>query len=63
MYHSGQVWRLGRFKGGKQDGLWAQWHENGQKMGEQVWKGLDLVSKKWRSSKGEEVETSQESRK
>ena len=60
LYHSGQVSWLSRFKDGEPVGLMTQWYENGQKMGEQVWKGFELVSEKWWNSKGEEVETAEE---
>ena len=60
MYDSGQVKGLAQFKDGKQDGLQTQWHENGQKQAEVIWKGFELVSEKWWNSKGEEVETAEE---
>ena len=60
MYDSGQVGGLAQFKDGKQDGLQTQWHENGQKQAEVIWKGFELVSEKWWNSKGEEVETAEE---
>ena len=60
MYDSGQVRSLAQFKDGKQDGLQTQWHENGQKQAEVIWKGFELVSEKWWNSKGEEVETAEE---
>ena len=60
MYDSGQVRSLAQFKDGKQDGLQTQWHENGQKQSEVIWKGFELVSEKWWNSKGEEVETAEE---
>ncbi len=34
MYDSGQAESLVRFKDGKEHGLFASWHENGQKEGE-----------------------------
>ena len=38
MSDSGQVAVLGRLKDGKLDGLWTDWHENGQKEGERTFK-------------------------
>ena len=38
MSDSGQVAVLGRLKDGKLDGLWTDWHENGQKMVEMIYK-------------------------
>ena len=64
MYHlSEQIECLAHFKDGKPDGLWTAWHENGQKAEEVTYKdGKELSAKYW-NSKGEEVETYQESRK
>ncbi len=60
MYDSGQVRGLAQFKDGKDYGLQTQWHENGQKQAEVIWKDGELVSKKLWNSKGEEVETPEE---
>jgi len=51
------------FKDGKMDGLLTFWHENGQKMHEGIAKdGVEVsVSAKYWNSKGEEVETKEES--
>ena len=60
MYDSGQVEELGQAKDGKPDGLMTEWHENGQKQAERVWKDDELISEKYWNSKGEEVETQEE---
>ena len=51
------------FKDGKRDGLTTTWHENGQKSAEKTYKDGKRVSAKYWNSKGEEVETYQESKK
>ena len=61
MYGSGQVQVLGQAKDGKPDGLQTSWHENGQKQSEGIFKDGELISGKYWNSKGEEVETADES--
>ncbi len=51
------------FKNGTKDGLFTEWHENGQKRTEATFKDGEQVSAKYWNSKGEEVETEEESRK
>ena len=51
------------WKDGEPDGLQTFWHENGQKWTEQTYKDGRWVSAKYWNSKGEEVETYQESQK
>jgi antitoxin component YwqK of YwqJK toxin-antitoxin module len=65
MYDSGQAQSLARFKDGKSDGLETLWHENGQKRIEETCKDgkEDGGSVKFWNSKGEEVETWEESEK
>ena len=60
MYDSGQVEELGQAKDGKPDGLMTEWHENGQKKIEVIYKDGERVSEKYWNSKGEEVETQEE---
>ena len=61
MYDSGQVRGLVHLKDGKEDGRATAWHENGQKQAEWSFRdGRELSAKYW-NSKGEEVETYQES--
>jgi antitoxin component YwqK of YwqJK toxin-antitoxin module len=62
-YDSGQVSDLGRFKNGKRDGLWTNWHENGQKYSEEIFKNGESDTYKLFNSKGEEVEALEEARK
>ena len=62
-HENGQKMGEGTFKDGKYDGLSTSWHENGQKQAEVIWKDGELVSKKLWNSKGEEVETEEESEK
>ncbi len=50
-------------KDDKRDGLLTQWHENGQKWYEEIYKDGEEISAKYWNSRGEEVETYQESRK
>jgi hypothetical protein len=57
MYDSGQVQALLQCKDGKADGPSRTWHENGQKQAEVIWKDGELVSKKFWTITGEEVET------
>ena len=62
-HENGQKKREATFKDGKMDGLLTFWHENGQKMREGIAKdGVEVsVSAKYWNSKGEEVETKEES--
>ena len=62
-HENGQKQTEGTTKDGKQDGLATAWHENGQKQGELTWKDGEKVSEKFWNSKGEEVETREESQK
>ncbi len=50
-------------KDGKADGPQTGWHENGQKFVEATFKDGEQVSAKYWNSKGEEVETAEETRK
>ena len=61
MHDSGQVQILGQFKDGNQVGLMTSWHENGLKRTEATYKDDELISEKYWNSKGEEVETKEES--
>ena len=62
MWHeNGQKRGEGTFKDGKVNGLRTNWHENGQKWAEGTYKDGGLVSVKYWNSKGEEVETFDES--
>ena len=61
MYDSGQVQGLVQLKDGKMTGLMTAWHENGQKKGEITIKDDVMVSEKYWNSKGEEVETLEQS--
>ena len=63
MYDSGQVKGLGQAKDGKPDGLMTGWHENCQKQAEETYKDGKEISTKYWNSKGEEVETFEESEK
>ena len=63
MYDSGQVQMLVQVKDGKPDGLVTMWHENGQKQTEETWEDGEELSAKYWNSKGEEVETADETRK
>ena len=63
MYDSGQVQMLVQVKDGKPDGLVTMWHENGQKQTEETWEDGEELSAKYWNSKGEEVETEEESEK
>jgi hypothetical protein len=62
--HSGNPRRKvleGTYKDGKWEGLWTGWHDNGQKQFEGTYKKGKKVSAKYWNSKGEEVETLDES--
>ena len=64
MWHeNGQKQVEATYKNGKLDGLTTAWHENGQKSEEKTYKDGELVSEKFWNSKGEEVETIEETRK
>ena len=62
-HENGQKKFEGTFKDGKQYGLHVGWHENGQKHYEGNWKNdiRDKDTERWWNSKGEEVETVEES--
>ena len=60
-HENGQKETEGIMKDDKPDGLMTKWHENGQKMGEGTFKDGELLSAKYWNSKGEEVETEEES--
>ncbi len=61
MWNSGQLGALLQFKDGKQDGPETTWHKNRQKQREETYKDGKLISAKYWNSKGEEVETLEES--
>jgi len=52
---------MGHYKDGKPDGRQISWHKNGQKWSEEIRKDRKMVSAKYWNSKGEEVETIEES--
>ena len=58
---NGQKKHANTWKDGEQDGLQTSWHENGQKWTEQTYKDGRWISAKYWNSKGEEVETFDES--
>ena len=60
-YSNGQKEMEGTLVDGKKVGLLTTWHENGQKSAEQTYKDGKGVSAKYWNSKGEEVETEEES--
>ncbi len=62
-HENGQKLGEKTYKDGKKDGLSTGWHENGQKQWETTYKDGEEVSDKYWNSKGEEVETHQESKK
>jgi hypothetical protein len=62
-HENGQKRAQGTFKDGKLDGLSTKWHENGQKRAEVTYKYGGRLSEKYWNSKGEEVETWEESEK
>ncbi len=49
------------YKDGEPDGLWTSWHDNEQKRNETIYKDGEVITAKWWNSKGEEVETEEES--
>ena len=61
-HENGQKEREGVFKGGRKEGLWTDWHKNGQKWSEGTYKNGEYSAKHW-NSKGEEVETLEETEK
>ena len=63
MYDSGQVERLVPYKDGRWEGLWTNWHENGQKASELTTKDDVQFAQKYWNSKGEPVDSLEESRK
>jgi hypothetical protein len=64
MWHeNGQKWGEGTSKDGKADGLSTMWHENGQKRSEGTFKDGEEVSAKHWNSKGEEVDSFEDSKK
>ena len=58
--HSGRKRNLTQMKGGKPVGIATGWFPNGQKVWETTYKDGELVSEKYWNSKGEEVETIEE---
>ena len=60
-HENGQKAVEATMKDGKPDGLMTEWHENGQKKIEVIYKDGERVSEKYWNSKGEEVETKEES--
>tara|TARA_B110000003_G_scaffold109360_1_gene111953 strand:- start:198 stop:1571 length:1374 start_codon:yes stop_codon:yes gene_type:complete len=60
-YENGQKNSEATFKDGKLNGLETMWHENGQKWMEVTYKDGEYISDKYWNSKGEEVETYEES--
>ena len=60
-YANGQKESEINWKDGKLDGLWIWWHENGQKQEEATHKDGERISARYWNSKGEEVETWEES--
>jgi hypothetical protein len=65
LYDNGQKEFEGNWKDGKMDGLWSEWHKNGQKSGEVNYKNDKPVegSEKFWNSKGEPVDSFKESQK
>ena len=63
MYDSGKVAQLAELKKGKVNSLVRAWHENGQKQSETIWENAQKISVKYWNSKGEEVESREESEK
>ena len=59
-HENGQKAIEGTYKDGKNDGSYREWHENGQKAMEGTYKDGELVFAKYWNSKGEEVETVEE---
>ena len=63
LYDSGQAEALFEIEDGKREGSRVEWHLNRQKTAEGKFKDGELISEKWWNSKGEEVETVEESHK
>ena len=61
-HKNGQKKQEGTMKDGELEGLATQWHESGQKAGEATFKDGKEVSKKYWNSKGEEVDSFEESK-
>ena len=59
-YKNGQKFREGNFKDGREDGLWLGWHPNGQKLAEADFKDGELIYEKFWNSKGESVNSFEE---
>ena len=59
-YENGQKKVETNYKDGKMDGLVVEWHENGQKKGEATFKDDEPISGKFWNSKGEPVDTYEE---
>ncbi len=57
---NGQKLSEGTYKDGKRDGLFTYWRDNGRKYAEVTYKDGNLISAKSWNSKGEEVETEEE---
>ncbi|MDD9888608.1 MAG: hypothetical protein OXU46_08345 [Candidatus Marinimicrobia bacterium] len=53
-YENGKKKSEGNFKDDKEDGLWAGWHENGQKSYEVTYKDGELISEKCWDKDGNE---------
>ena len=60
-YENGQKLAELNFKEGKLDGLLVEWHENGKKKQEGKYKDGELISENFWNSKGEPVDTYEES--
>jgi antitoxin component YwqK of YwqJK toxin-antitoxin module len=62
-FNNGQKMAEGHVTNGKLHGLATGWFENGQKRSEQLYENGQVVSVKMWNSKGEEIETDEESKK
>jgi antitoxin component YwqK of YwqJK toxin-antitoxin module len=60
-YENGQKEFEGIYADGKENGLHTEWHDNGKKWMEVTYKDGEYISDKYWNSKGEEVETYEES--
>ena len=63
VHENGQKWREATYKDGKIHGLLTLWHKNGYKYAEGTYKDGKRVSAKYWNSKGEEVDSWEESQK
>ena len=63
IYFAAIATKSDRLKGEEKHGLVTEWHENGQKRSELMWKYDELISAQYWNSKGEEVETAEEAMK